>query len=44
MFTFLFKFDKKPIGLSAFKPNGTSYDLGLPGAFRNTVWEYGKNE
>lgn len=28
------------IGLYAFLPDGKSFDLGLPDAFRNTVWEY----
>lgn len=27
-------------GLYAYVPNGKSYDLGLPEAYRHTVWEY----
>ena len=33
---------RESIGLCAFLPEGKSYDLGLPEAFRQTVWEYAK--
>lgn len=28
------------VGLMAYRPNGKSFDIGLPEAYRNTVWEY----
>ena len=31
---------REGIGLCAFRPDGKSYDLGLPEAYRNTVWSY----
>lgn len=31
---------REGLGLYAFLPAGKSYDLGLPEAFRHTVWEY----
>ena len=31
-------------GLVAFLPEGKSYDLGLPEAYRHTVWEYANNQ
>lgn len=34
---------QKTVGLCAFLPDGKSYDLGLPEAYRLTVWEYAKS-
>ena len=31
---------REGIGLYAYRPDGKSYDLGLPEAFRHTMWEY----
>lgn len=31
---------KETIGLYAYLPNGESFDLGLPEAYRHTVWNY----
>ena len=32
---------KERYGMYAYVPNGRSFDLGLPDAYRNTVWKYG---
>jgi UTP--glucose-1-phosphate uridylyltransferase len=32
---------RKMIGMCAFVPNGRRFDIGLPDAYRHTVWSYG---
>lgn len=33
---------REKFGLVGFRPNGRSFDLGLPESYRETVWEYGR--
>ena len=33
---------REKYGLYGYKPNGKSFDLGLPEAYRQTMWEFGK--
>lgn len=34
---------REKLGLYGYKPNGKSYDLGLPEAYRETMWEFGRD-
>lgn len=33
---------REKFGMYGFKPNGRSFDLGLPEAYRSTMWEFGR--
>lgn len=33
---------REKFGLYGYRPNGKSYDLGLPEAYRKTMWEFGR--
>lgn len=35
---------REKYGLYGYKPNGRSFDLGLPEAYRETMWEFGRNK
>lgn len=35
---------REKYGMCAFEPNGKAYDIGLPEAYRQTMWEYGKQD
>lgn len=35
---------REKYGMYAFKPEGKSYDIGLPEAYRTTMWQYGQRK